>query len=55
MLQDISAGRHPEFGAVIDAPLELASVAAHPMPRLQQIASLLRAKVRLGETVSAAE
>jgi 2-dehydropantoate 2-reductase len=55
MLQDISAGRRPEFGAVIDAPLELASIVAHPMPRLRQIASLLRAKIRLGETISVGE
>jgi 2-dehydropantoate 2-reductase len=48
MLQDVGAGRDLELGALVDAPLELARCVGHPMPRLQQMSALLRAKVQLG-------
>jgi len=45
-LQDIRAGREPEFDALAEAPLEAARLVRYQMPILRHVLSLLRARLR---------
>jgi 2-dehydropantoate 2-reductase len=47
-LQDMRAGRMPELAALAEAPLEVAGIVNYPMPMLQRVLSLLRARLRYG-------